>query len=140
VYNSSLSNLFIGKIMENFFAAFVLCVTNGGFAATTRAADRGEFGRIGLPGGKVDSGESAKEAAVRESAEEGWMVFGISDVPFHTALVDGKPVAWFTADGAIALEKYKEEGRIAPVVASLEEIRICGYGNDFAVESYLRIA
>ena len=47
---------------ERPFAVFVLAPTDGGYAVTTRATDRGEGGRIGLPGGKVDPGEDPVDA------------------------------------------------------------------------------
>ncbi|MBC8436969.1 NUDIX hydrolase [bacterium] len=56
------------------FAAFILAPASTNpmeYAATTRAADRGESGKIGLPGGKVDPRESGEDAVRRESMEEG---------------------------------------------------------------------
>lgn len=108
----------------------------GGFAGTTRAADRGEAGKIGLPGGKVDLGESPVQAALRESAEEGWAVSGIEPEPFYTAMVEGHLVAWFRAESAAPLESFKEQGRISPIVATLDEIASSGYGNDGAMAAW----
>jgi hypothetical protein len=121
--------------MNEFFAVFVVAKAGNGLAATTRAADRGEAGRIGLPGGKVDPGETAVQAAVRESAEEGWIVSLPEDAtPAHVALVEGKPVAWFVApDEAQMLTSFKEAGRITPVVASLQAVADSGYGNEWLV-------
>ena len=57
------------------YAAFILARTlDGCWAATTRPADRGQAGRIGLPGGKVEPGEDPAAAALREAAEEGWRI------------------------------------------------------------------
>lgn len=54
------------------FAVFAIIeVEPGKYAATTRAKDRGEEGKVGLPGGKVDPGEKGEEAVIREAAEEG---------------------------------------------------------------------
>lgn len=116
--------------MKEIFAVFVLAPACGGWAATTRAADRGEAGRIGLPGGKVDAGESALAALLRESREEGWEITGVEPIPHCMAMVEGKLVAWYKAKHAAPLAHYKEKGRIVPVVASREEILASGYGNE----------
>lgn len=119
------------------FAVFVLApVGSGGFAATTRAADRGEAGKMGIPGGKVDPHESADQAALRKAKEEGWLVSGIDPVPFHCAIVDGKSVAWFRAEQATLADEWKERGRITPIVATLANISLSGYGNSEAVRAY----
>ena len=112
------------------FAVFVIVRVETGYAATTRATDKGEQGRIGLPGGKVDSGENPIDAAIRESREEGWGVVGINSNPVHQQLVDGKMVWWYTAKNAVMLNEYKEKGRITPIVASKEEVQRSGYGNE----------
>ena len=112
------------------FAAFVVVRVGAGFAATTRAPDRGEAGRIGLPGGKLDAGESALEAVMRESAEEGWRIAGVSPTPIHEATVDGRKVVWFRADSAERLAVYKESHRIQTFVATRNDVRGSGYGND----------
>lgn len=108
----------------------------GGIAATTRAADRGEAGRIGLPGGKVDAGETAYQAALREAREEGWAIEGMADGPFHADHVEGRMVAWFAASRAMPLESFKEAGRIRPFVASVEAVAQSGYGNDKAMRAW----
>ena len=114
------------------FAVFIVAPTEGGYAATTRAADRGEAGRVGLPGGKVDPGERPEEAAIRESREEGWEVVGVDPTPIHKDVVEGKPVWWFKAESASPLQDYKEKSRgILPIVLPLADIAKSGYGNDF---------
>ena len=125
------------------FAAFVFApAVGGGWAATTRAADRGEAGRVGLPGGKVEAGEWPAAAALREAREEGWAIDAHPfDLHFvHRAVVDGRPVEWYWLVGGAArpLSEYKERGRIAPVRASLAELARTGYGNDAAVAALLR--
>lgn len=123
------------------FAAFVVAKVNGGemIAATTRAADRGEAGRIGLPGGKLDAGETARAAALREAQEEGWAVSGLADAPFHAATVEGRTVVWFAARSAARLQQFKEAGRITPVPASAGDVAKSGYGNDAAIAAWLAL-
>lgn len=115
---------------ESPFAVFVLAKVNGGYAATTRAVDRNEQGKIGLPGGKVDIGESPVQAATRESNEEGWQVTITNTTPIHKQLVDGKMVCWYEGENAIKLNNFKEKGRISPIIATREQILSSGYGNE----------
>ena len=116
---------------SDIFAVFVVVkLPNGNFAATTRAKDRNEEGKIGLPGGKVDFGESPENAARREAHEEGWDVIGELAL-IHTDIVEGRLVAWYKADNAVKLINYKEKGRIAPVEVTKSQIAKSGYGNEF---------
>ncbi len=112
------------------FAAFILVKVNGGYAATTRAKDRGEEGKVGLPGGKIDKGENPIEAAIRESKEEGWEIKGVYPEIFHQQLVDGKLVWWFRAQSANMLSNFKEKGRIIPIIITREQLLNSGYGNE----------
>lgn len=113
------------------FAVFVLSIVHsGGYAATTRSADTGELGKIGLPGGKVDAGENPLEAAYRESREEGWEMFNINPNPIQKKYVDGKLVWWYKATSARILSDFKEKGRIKPIMVSKDEILKSGFGND----------
>jgi 8-oxo-dGTP pyrophosphatase MutT (NUDIX family) len=113
------------------FAVFAVAPVGGGYyAATTRAADRGEAGKIGLPGGKVEPGESPVAALIREAAEEGWALEGVDPTPIHAQLVDGKPVHWYAAKSATMLADYKEQGRITPIRATKAAIAASGYGNE----------
>lgn len=119
----------------DFFAVFVIAEVNGGFAATSRAADRAaddEGVKVGFPGGKADPGESAVEAAVRESAEEGWDVVIDESVPCSVQMVQGKKVAWFKASSAVKRDTFKEKGRISPVVAAKKDL--VGFGNEEALQ------
>ena len=109
-------------------AAFIVCPVGGGFAATTRVESSG----YGLPGGKLEPGESPASAALREAAEEGWRIFGLHPEPFHQAVVEGKWVVWFRAAAALPLASYKEQGRIAPVVATAGDLTT--FGNALAIQ------
>lgn len=112
------------------FAVFVVAKdSQGRVAATTRAADRGESGKIGLPGGKVDPGENPKDAAQRESHEEGWDIT-VGEV-IHKALVDGNMVWWYSGQNPKQLSFYKEKNRIKNVWSNIDQISKSGYGNDF---------
>jgi hypothetical protein len=53
--------------------------------------------------------------------------------PYYVALVDGRPVAWFRAKTATMLPVFKEQGRIAPVVASAGDLIASGFGNAEAI-------
>ena len=117
------------------YASFLIAAHSGGIAATTRAADRGEAGKIGLPGGKVDPGETSAESAAREATEEGWHVSSIDPLPCHVATVDGRQVAWHLGRVAGPLSEYAERGRIAPIVCTPAEVVASGYGNDGALRA-----
>jgi predicted NUDIX family NTP pyrophosphohydrolase len=110
------------------FAVFVLATTKeGGYAAGTRPE-----GGIGLPGGKVDPGETPLEAATREANEEGWNIL-IEKEPFFKY----NKKWWFKGKNAVRLTEYKEKHRIKNIVLSLEEIQNSGYDNYEAVKAYL---
>jgi hypothetical protein len=101
-----------------------------GYAATTRPTDCGEFGKIGLPGGKVDPGEDPVSAAEREALEEGWSLEINDDVPFYKQFVDGKMVWWYRGFNARKIISYKEKGRIEPIVVTKDQVINSGYGNE----------
>lgn len=112
------------------FAVFILAPFGQGYAATTRPADRGESGQIGLPGGKVEPNEDPIIAAKRESMEEGWSIDILDTTPFHKQQVDGNTVWWYRGANPKMLKSFKELGRISPIVASREEIISSGFGNE----------
>ena len=83
-----------------------------------------------MPGGKVEKGETALIAALREAKEEGWDLRVSDTSPIHGQLVDGKLVQWFAAIDGRMLRNYKEMDRILPVIASPSQIKLSGYGNE----------
>lgn len=110
----------------NIHAAFIFGPNTDGVAAVSRPT-----GGIGLPGGKLEDGETARAAAIRESKEEGWNPCFVSEEPIHVAEVEGKTIAWFSALYMEKLHRFKEVGRISPIVAAPEAVIESGNGNDF---------
>lgn len=110
------------------------------FAATTRASDRDEAGRIGFPGGKVDPGETPVEAAIREAAEEGWdLTIAANARPFHRVVDGDLVIEWFVAANPVMRADFKERGRISPIEASFEQMMTSGYYNDEALRAYQKL-
>jgi len=117
---------------NNVFACFAVVRVGDQIWATTR--DGKDTGKIGLPGGKCDSGETPVETAIRESSEEGLLVHGDGKL-IHQDLVDGKLVQWFEFDSATKLDTYKEKYRgINPILVPIFDIAMSGFGNDFLIE------
>lgn len=114
----------------NVFASFAVVKWGDIFAATTRAADKGEEGKIGLPGGKLDLGESPLKAVIREAKEEGWDLLGTGR-RIHIDEVEGNIIHWFIFPDAVMRTVYKEKGRITPIYATKTQIVDSGYGNEF---------
>lgn len=117
---------------NNPFAVFVVVeLSNNKFAATTRPDDKNQVNKIGLPGGKVDPNENPKDAVIRESFEEGWIISGLGEI-IASKMIDNKPVVYYYAKNAKPLTEYKEKYRgIVPIVVTKEEISNSGYGNEF---------
>lgn len=115
------------------FACFaVVRHGDGEVWATTR--DGKDAGKIGLPGGKRDTGEHPEVTARRESAEEGLHLHGKGKL-IHTALVDGQLVHWYEYQGCTPLRRYKEQERgIRAVIVPIESIGHSGYGNEFLLK------
>lgn len=127
-------------ILENLdepFAVFVVSLTKTNMiAATTRAFDKSEGGKIGLPGGKIDMGENPKQAAYRESKEEGWDI-EIGE-KIHEDYIDGKLIFWYKGMNPKKLINFKEKNRIKPIEVTIEDISSSGYGNEF-IKKYLSV-
>lgn len=121
-------------------AAFVVYrLKNGNIAATTRPADRNQAGRVGLPGGKVDPGESPQDAVRRESKEEGWQIMGGKLELIASKKIDGKNILYYVLKGGWCkkLEDHKERDRgIMPMEVSIDVITRSGFGNDFIKEIF----
>ena len=110
------------------WAVFIVGKVGDKYAATTR-----DDGRIGLPGGKVDAGESGKVAVMREATEEGWSFPKETNLTLiHQQDVEGKPIDWYMADTTPSkLSEYKEKHRgIKPILITEEELRNSGFGNE----------
>jgi 8-oxo-dGTP pyrophosphatase MutT (NUDIX family) len=100
-------------------------------AATTRPYEKSKDKKIGLPGGKVESGEKPIDAAYREAKEEGWNVSNITRI-IASKKVSGNPIVYFEGESAEMLKDYVEkENDIVPFEATIDEISSTGYGNDF---------
>jgi 8-oxo-dGTP pyrophosphatase MutT (NUDIX family) len=117
---------------DNAFAAFVVVkLPNNKIAATTRPYEKSKDKKIGLPGGKVESGENPIDAAYREAKEEGWNVSNITKI-IASKKVGGNSIVYFEGESAEMLKDYVEkENDIIPFEATIDEISSTGYGNDF---------
>lgn len=119
-------------------AAFVFATTASGKVAATTRPDKGNGPGLGLPGGKLEPGETAADAAMREAAEEGWQISDILYPPFHVEEIRGFRCAWYEAvESAVMLEDFKEKGRITPVEADYADLMTPGLGNDNALRKIL---
>jgi guanylate kinase len=110
------------------WAVFIVGKVGDKYAATTR-----DDGRIGLPGGKVDAGESGKVAVMREATEEGWSFPKETNLTLiHQQDVEGNPIDWYMADTTPSkLSEYKEKHRgIKPILITEEELRNSRFGNE----------
>lgn len=115
------------------FAVFVLVNTSKGVACSTRPIDK-EVGEVGLPGGKLNSGETPEDAVIREAWEEGWQISGKLRI-IASKMVNNNPIVYYQADYAQPLDDYKEKYRgIVPTYKSVDEITNSGFGNSFIAD------
>lgn len=113
------------------FAVFLVSTVQDQILVTTR--DKGLA--VGLPGGKVDPGETDRAACLREAAEEGVDTSGLTeaDLTFHYEQnVEGRLVRWFRTDKVLgSLDNYKEQHRgIRAVWIALDEFLELQDAND----------
>lgn len=106
---------------------------NGLVAATTRPD-----GKLGLPGGKAEPGESLVDTLIRECEEEGWKIGRIDPAWIRQENIDDEYLCyWFVVGAAEPLAKYKDQHRgIIPIRITLEELisRSQGFKNEFLLE------
>jgi 8-oxo-dGTP pyrophosphatase MutT (NUDIX family) len=105
------------------FAAFVVAPTAEGIAAVQR-----KDGSLALPGGKVDPGETPRQAASREAREEGWAVTVGRET--YRALVGGRLVVWFAGSDPQRVAPRPGDNS-SPTVAQAGQLLT--FGNDKAV-------
>ena len=122
---------------SNIWAAFVVVGGPSHFACTTRPGQDWDEenileNQLAFPGGKLEPGESPREAALREAREEGFDVLGLENQPFHQAVLEnGKTVAWFAGESARILADYKEKGRVRALIGPVECLH--GFKNEEAL-------
>ena len=127
--------------MKEKISVFAVIEINGEIVVTTRPEDKNV--PFGLPGGKVDEGETLIDALIRECFEEGVDIKHISDLLFikiREEYLDNGIVYWFHILGVPSLlSEYKEKYRgIKVEMKSIEEVSNSGYGNDFILNYFLK--
>lgn len=119
----------------------IIHLGNGMVGAVTTAIDKLESKNgitLGLPGGKVDDGETHLQALVRECNEEGWggeLIF--IPEPIHFEHVKGYDCYWYYLNirnsSPYMLVNYKEHYRnIYPIITHYKNVM--GLGNEEAFQ------
>lgn len=121
--------------MSNFFAVFGYCLQgNGRVASVTRPE-----GGIGLPGGKLEEGETEIEALRRECEEEGWLIKIEDNVkPFYVRSTEHGLIGYYKVESVLRLLNYKEKHRIKNLYCKFWEIAKSGNGNGPATKAYFK--
>ena len=115
-------------------AAFVIAEGHGGMVAAVTHPSRG----VGLPGGKLERGETAPEAAIREAREEGWIIEDVLGSPIHVEEADGFLCGWFWSRAQpIKMTEHKDKGRIDPLLVDYKVVSSYGDGNRNAVNALM---
>lgn len=100
---------------------FVWCVTRDGQ----------DIGKFGLPGGKLEEGEDPLSGAIRETLEEGLILYGKGTL-IKEGYVDGNLIHWYEFPSCTKLNSYKEQYRgIIPVLVHKSYFEHSEYGNKF---------
>jgi len=113
-------------------SVFLLAGSVDAVCAVTRLS-----GGLGLPGGKVEPGESPRQTIMRETLEEGWALPTNASLSFvHSAQVDGQSVEWYaTTQTPTMMANHKDAARgIWPVLVN--PAALTSMGNPEAIAAW----
>lgn len=117
-------------------SVFAVIESNGKVFVTTRPHD--ERMPFGLPGGKVDQGETLIEALKREVFEEGIDIDVSNAKLVHNEVIRDNNIFWFLLDAEpTLLKEYKEKYRGIMVESkTIDEVANSGNGNSFVKDLF----